>query len=109
MTLRLDGNEVRVRLSVAEAEAVARGEPLARELKVPGGALRWRIDPGAAETGLEWRDGALVVQVSAAAMAALLQEKQKVDSGLHAQIPVDGGTTALAVEIDLYSVSKKRK
>jgi hypothetical protein len=112
VNLRLGGGEVRVRLDRREAEALARGESLVDGVGLPGGgALRWVMDPGGRRPGLEWRDGELRIAVAGEALGALLELPPSKDLGIRAELPLeDGGTVALVVEVDLWTMKAgKRK
>jgi hypothetical protein len=106
VNLRVGGNEVRVRLDRAEAEALAGGEPLTHEVQVPGGALAWRVEAGAGPAGLDWSGGTLRIVVGATEVKALLESPPSKDLGIRAEVPVDGRTVALVVEVDLWTVKQ---
>lgn len=103
MTLKLSSTEVRVRLSRKNADALARGEALRHEVRLPNGALAWHVDPGGDALGLALVGGELSITVPAAAMKALLEQPESRDAGIHASV----GGVALVVEIDLWSGRKR--
>ena len=103
MNLKLQANEVRVRLSRGEAERLAAGESLAEETRLPGGAIAWRVDPSGSGTAVALDRGAVVVTVSAAEVRALLEAPPSKDLGLHGS----SGDVALVIEIDLWSGKKR--
>ncbi len=109
MNLRLAANEVRVRLDRVDAEALARGESLGHELKIPGGALAWRVDPGAGVLGLAWVAGELVIGAPAAEVAMLLEGTSTRAEGLQAQVvAAPGAELSLLVEIDRFDGKRRR-
>lgn len=103
MNLKLQANEVRVRLSRAEAERLAAGEGLAEETRLPGGAVAWRVEPSGSGTAVAVDRDAVIVTVSAAEVRALLEAPPSKDLGLHGSV----GGVALVVEIDLWSGKKR--
>jgi hypothetical protein len=103
VNLKLQANEVRVRLSRGEAERLAAGEGIREEVSLPGGALAWRVDPSGTATGLALDRGAIVVTVAAAEVRALLEAPPSKDLGLHAT----AGGVAVVIEIDLWSGKKR--
>lgn len=103
MNLKLSQKEIRVRLERADAEALARGEPLASEVQLPGGPLRWRIDPSPAPPGVAFGRDGLTVSVSGEAVQELLKLPPSKDLAIRAAI----GEVELVVEIDLWSGKKR--
>jgi hypothetical protein len=110
MNVRLSTGEVRLRLERAEAEALARGEPLSTEVAFPGGArLAWRVDPRTGMNGpsVLLRGTEMVVTVSADALTELLGRPPSKDAGVVADLPTEGGTLTVRVEVDFFSARRR--
>jgi hypothetical protein len=103
MNVRLQANEVRIRLSRGEAERLARGEAIEERLALPGGEVGWRVDPSDGPASVRLDGGTMRVTVAAAEVGALLAEKASKDAGVHAT----AGGVALAIEVDLWSGKKR--
>jgi hypothetical protein len=97
--LRIEGNNVRLRLSEDEVARFARGEPVVEQTTFAGGDLRYRLDSGGEELTARFTSDAGIEVVLPQSQAKAWAEGAEVS--VRGSVEVEGETLTVLVEKDL--------
>ena len=111
MNLRMEGQELRFRISKEELEAICEGKTLAQSTSMPDGRmLKIGIAAGQRSTPLSfaYTNDRMTLQVSTDS-AISLRDALPSREGLEAIQPIDGSQTLrLLLEVDIRTQKRKR-